>query len=439
MGGTDGASRETGPRHVLVRAAQAGRLRGEGRVAFELRDDGDLAVIGVDGGRSAPVVTAAVEPEEVPRSVEPEAELVLFVPPDGGRPGAPAPIAAFAGRAEARRRIGVTVEPAHADVFDRLRGLFESDALREKCIVLVGCGSGGSIVLRELVRSGVGKFVLVDHDRLELANVCRHELGLADIGRLKVNALRDYVLDRNPQANVTAEAFKLDGGTFDRLHDLVRSAAPDLIVCGTDNRESRLLINRAALLTDTVALYGGVRRRAYAGQVLRVIPGLTPCYQCFIKGLPDVVLDAEISSQRDADRVAYSDRPVTPEPGLSTDIAPVALMMAKLALVELTYGHESSIFESQRQDLAAPWFFWLNRREADTPFADWPPLHDRMDGPGVLRWIGQFLDRDPRCSACGSGLDDVAVTADEIARFSEDPQAVAEAQHVAEVQHVVEP
>jgi molybdopterin/thiamine biosynthesis adenylyltransferase len=298
--------------------------------------------------------------------------------------------------------IAVTLLPREPDVFDRVRGIFESDALKGRCVLFVGLGSGGSFVLRELVRSGVGRFVLIDHDRLDYTNVCRHELGLADVGRLKVTAMRDYVLDRNPVADVETHALQLDGTTFDDFFDICETAGPDLIVCGTDNRESRLLINRAALLQDIVALYGGVRRRAYAGQVVRVIPRVSPCYQCFIQSLPAVAADSEISSPEDAARVAYSDRPVLPEPGLSTDIAPVALLMAKLALVELTSDYDSDAFDSLRLDLVAPWFFWLNRREHDTPYAAWPPLLDRESGPGIMRWMGQYLERDESCPACGT-------------------------------------
>ena len=84
-----------------------------------------------------------------------------------------------------------------------------------------------------------------------------------------------------------------------------------------------------------------------------MIPGLTPCYQCFIKGVPDVASDVEVSSVSDAQRIAYSDRIVTPEPGLSTDIVPVALFMAKLALIELTEPGTPAFYF--RQDLIAPW------------------------------------------------------------------------------------
>lgn len=266
---------------------------------------------------------------------------------------------------------------------------------------------------RELVRAGVGRFTLIDHDRLDTSNVCRHELGLNDLGRLKVNAMRDYILQRNPLATVSTHSFRLDGTTFDALLDLCEQS-PDLIICGTDNRESRLLINRASVLHSIVTLYGGVRRRAYAGQVLRVIPGLTPCYQCFIKGVPDVASDVEVSSVSDAQRIAYSDRIVTPEPGLSTDIVPVALFMAKLALIELTEPGTPA-FDSLREDLIAPWYFWLNRREADTDFARWPPLGVATGGASVLRWFGQWLERDEHCPVCGTS--EVALSDDDLAFF----------------------
>lgn len=91
-------------------------------------------------------------------------------------------------------------------------------------------------------------------------------------------------------------------------------------------------------------------------------------------------------------------------------------MIAKLALNELTHGTESTAFTSLREDLVAPWYFWLNRREADTSFADWPPLHDRSDGVGILRWMGQFLDREENCPACGTL--GVLVSEEDVAMFA---------------------
>lgn len=389
-----------GPRHVLIAQEELESLRAGGdaqHVGYRTVDDGDLAV--VDSTANAVAELRFRNPAGgLPRDVGSSDLLFEVWPPE---PAEARTITAWSRVDSGLAQVGVTVRPSEPDVFDRVRGVFESDRLRESRVLVVGVGSGGSFIVRELAKAGVGSFTLVDHDRLDESNVCRHELGLSDIGRRKVNAMRDYVLDRNPQADVDVHTFKLDGEALGSFIEICTAFAPDLIVCGTDNRESRLLINRVALMLDTVALYGGVRRRAYAGQVLRVIPHLTPCYQCFITGVPDVAIDVEVSSDAEARPLSYTDRVVVPEPGLSTDIAPVAMFMAKLALVELTREHDSAVFESLRTDLVAPWYFWLNRRELDTPFEHWPPLPASAGGPGVLRWMAQYLDRDEACPACG--------------------------------------
>lgn len=378
-------------------------------VRYKVVDGGDLAVVDPAGDGNAQLCYEEGAPD---RSVPYDATIGLRLHAWPLAPVNVPEVRAFVPAEAGWSEVGVTVRPRDPDVFDRIRGVFESDRLRNACVVTVGVGSGGSFVLRELVRSGVGHFVLIDHDRLDQSNVCRHELGLSDIGRLKVAAMSDYLLDRNPSAEVSCHSFRLDGSELGRFQEICEAARPDLIICGTDNRESRLLINRVALTLDVVALYGGVRRRGYAGQVLRVIPRLTPCYQCFIQGVPVIATDVEISTETEAARYAYTDRVVVPEPGLSTDIAPIALFMAKLALVELTRDHDSSAFASLRTDLVAPWFFWLNRREAGTVYEAWPPLAADSSGPGVLRWMGQFLERDEHCVACGSSggqVDDEAL------------------------------
>ena len=51
--------------------------------------------------------------------------------------------------------------------------------------------------------------------------------------------------------------------------------------------------------------------------------------------LPEQAQDQEISNRRAAEGLAYADRPVAIEPGLSTDIAPISLMVVKLAIQEL--------------------------------------------------------------------------------------------------------
>ena len=197
--------------------------------------------------------------------------------------------------------------------------------------------------------------------------------GLEDVGRLKVNAMREHILAHNPAAEVHVSTERLTGESRAKVQAQIAEADASLVIGATDNRRAPSPVNRMCLESGTSLILGGVYRRAYGGIVQRVIPGLTACYQCYVQAPPQKAGDNEISSASAAAAIAYSDRPVIPQPGLSSDIAPIALLMAKLALLELTAG-ESPAFVALAKDLVAPLYQWLNRREEDSGYASLSPL-----------------------------------------------------------------
>jgi hypothetical protein len=123
--------------------------------------------------------------------------------------------------------------------------------------------------------------------------------------------------------------------------------------------------------------------------------------------MPDEASDVEISTNRDAEAVAYSDQPVAVEPGLSLDVLPIANLLTKLALLELLADRESSL-SILRRDFDAPWYLWLNRPEPGTQYATWPPLSESSDEMTIHRWYGIYIGRDPECPACGDFLSSLA-------------------------------
>ena len=235
---------------------------------------------------------------------------------------------------------------------------------------------------------------------MEIGNVCRHECGSSDVGRLRQRRrVTTRPLPESCGGGVNASSS--DRRRYDpHGRGRARGAGHRVRRCATPDRESTLA-NRACILQGIPALYAAVFRRAYGGQVLRVIPELTPCYQCFVSGLPEMAAEREVSSAADAAGIAYSDRPVAVEPGLSSDIVPVALMMAKLAMLELL-GERAGVFDSLRHDLVAPLYLWLNRREPDTDYAHWTPMGIGVEELSVLRWYGVGLTRNERCAVCGT-------------------------------------
>ncbi len=88
------------------------------------------------------------------------------------------------------------------NIFSRNSGLIETDWMTQKCAVIAGVGSGGSLVALQLARSGIGRFVLFDMDCVEVHNVCRHQCSLKDIGRYKVDAIEERIKQINPNAQV---------------------------------------------------------------------------------------------------------------------------------------------------------------------------------------------------------------------------------------------
>ena len=298
-------------------------------------------------------------------------------------------------------RSPVQIVPVQEDLYSRTKGLLETDVFADTTVFCPGLGSVGSYVTLELAKTGVGRFILADHDRLEIVNVVRHVAGISDVGRYKTKVMRELILEKNPSADVHTHEIKICWEVAELVRELIRQSG--LVIIAIDDPDGRALLNKLCVEENTPCIFVGAFRRACGGQVLRVRPYRTPCYQCFLMALPETVRDQEVSNSEQAERMAYSDRPVAIEPGLSSDIAPLSQMVVKLAIQELIQGKPTTL-QSLDEDLQAPWLFWLNRREAGTEYEHIEPLEYNIDGLHVLRWYGVALERDPSCPHCGDFL-----------------------------------
>jgi hypothetical protein len=123
--------------------------------------------------------------------------------------------------------------------------------------------------------------------------------------------------------------------------------------------------------------------------------------------MPDAASDVEVSSAADAADIAYSDRPVAVEPGLSLDVLPIANMVTKLALMELA-ADKQTLLSILKKDYEAPWYLWLNRPEPGTQYSSLPPLSDSYDEMTINRWYGIGFERDTACPVCGDFISTIA-------------------------------
>lgn len=92
------------------------------------------------------------------------------------------------------------------DQFSRTELLIGKEAiekLKNSKVAIFGIGGVGSYVLEGLVRAGVGKFVLVDKDKVDITNLNRQIIATTKtIGESKVQIAKNRILEINPNANV---------------------------------------------------------------------------------------------------------------------------------------------------------------------------------------------------------------------------------------------
>ena len=112
----------------------------------------------------------------------------------------------------------------------------ESAYLADCCAVFAGVGSVGSTVALMLARAGVGRFVLIDPDLLEIHNISRHMGDLSEVGRYKV----DIVEERIHRINPTAEVIKYRDFVQNVDFDAIAEKLPEnksVLFSGCDKHE----------------------------------------------------------------------------------------------------------------------------------------------------------------------------------------------------------
>jgi adenylyltransferase/sulfurtransferase len=149
-------------------------------------------------------------------------------------------------------------------------------------VTICGCGALGTVLANHLVRAGVGHVRIVDRDFIETHNLQRQILfDESDVAANlpKAEAAARKLRAINSQVEIEAVVTDID---HTNILDLVGDA--DVILDGTDNFETRYLINDAAVKLKKPWVFGGVI--GSEGQTMTIRPGRTPCLRCLIEDNP---------------------------------------------------------------------------------------------------------------------------------------------------------
>ncbi|MCB9849599.1 MAG: ThiF family adenylyltransferase [Phycisphaerales bacterium] len=149
-------------------------------------------------------------------------------------------------------------------------------------VTLIGCGALGTVIASTLVRAGIGNVRICDRDYIEFNNLQRQVLfDEDDIARNLPKAVAAADKLRRINSGVAVEPLVTDVN-IDNIERLVADA--DVILDGTDNFETRYLINDIAIKLGKPWVYGAVI--GATGLVMPVIPGQTACLRCVFESAP---------------------------------------------------------------------------------------------------------------------------------------------------------
>ena len=164
-------------------------------------------------------------------------------------------------------------------------GLSGQERIKQAKVLLIGAGGLGSPMGIYLAAAGVGRLGIVDFDRVDASNLQRQIAHTtADVGRPKVDSIREKIQAINPHVRVDIYDEKL---TVENAQAIFSEY--DLVADGSDNFQTRYLVNDAAYFAGKPLVYGSIFR--FEGQISVFDPHAGgPCYRCLYSSPPPASL-----------------------------------------------------------------------------------------------------------------------------------------------------
>jgi adenylyltransferase/sulfurtransferase len=158
-------------------------------------------------------------------------------------------------------------------------------------VLVIGMGGLGCPVAEFLTRSGIGSIGIVDHDLVSLSNIHRQTLyDEKDLGKSKVNVAQKKLQNINSKTKINIFNFKLDKKKFIKI---IKNY--DYVVDGTDNFETKFLINDISLKYKKFLVTGAISK--FDGHIFTFDFNnkKNPCLRCFYQEetISDDILNCE--------------------------------------------------------------------------------------------------------------------------------------------------
>uniref|UniRef100_A0A7S3E9T1 Ubiquitin-like modifier-activating enzyme 5 n=5 Tax=Rhodosorus marinus TaxID=101924 RepID=A0A7S3E9T1_9RHOD len=173
------------------------------------------------------------------------------------------------------------------------------EKIRECSIAVVGIGGVGSVAAEMLTRCGIGKLILFDYDKVELANMNRLFFRPEQSGLSKVEAAKETLVKINPDVQFETYNYDITSmESFSHFCGRIKEGALDggqldLVLSCVDNYGARMAINSACNEIGQTWMESGVSENAVSGHIQLMVPGKLACFSC----APPLVVASEIDER----------------------------------------------------------------------------------------------------------------------------------------------
>jgi len=152
--------------------------------------------------------------------------------------------------------------------------------LRDKKVLVVGCGSVGSKIAEKLASAGIGRFLFIDHDNFENDNLQRHILPIKYIGKKKAEALAGFLFERFPHFNFEFRNEKIRS-ILEKEDEILEGVDLAVIATGDETLEKRL---NELFWGSIPCVFAWVEPLGLGGHVLSAgLAGKPGCLECLYR------------------------------------------------------------------------------------------------------------------------------------------------------------
>ena len=160
-------------------------------------------------------------------------------------------------------------------------GFIGQKKIKSSKVLIIGMGGLGCPLSIYLANLGIGTIGIVDNDKVELSNLNRQIIyNIKDIGKFKINVAKRKIKEINNKTKVKSYRIRVNKKNIGKL---IKNF--DIICDGTDNFETRLMINDSSLKQKKILISAAVS--GFDGHIFKFdFKKKTPCYRCFMPEIP---------------------------------------------------------------------------------------------------------------------------------------------------------